>query len=96
MLNSLLSAYTCSEIAIQREAISLSSIFRRMPAPDFIRGVKRLAVVQVGGVPEVADALGIGEATVKTHLHRLFGKTDIKRQSDLVKLVAGFSSPFVH
>jgi DNA-binding CsgD family transcriptional regulator len=56
----------------------------------------RFAVVQVGGVPEVADALGIGEATVKTHLHRLFGKTDTKRQSDLVKLVAGFSSPFVH
>jgi DNA-binding CsgD family transcriptional regulator len=55
-----------------------------------------LAVVQVGGVPEVADELGIGEATVKTHLHRLFGKTDTKRQSDLVKLVAGFSSPFVH
>jgi DNA-binding CsgD family transcriptional regulator/PAS domain-containing protein len=55
-----------------------------------------LAVVQVGGVPEVADELGIGEATVKTHLHRLFGKTDTKRQSDLVKLVAGFASPLVH
>jgi DNA-binding CsgD family transcriptional regulator/PAS domain-containing protein len=53
------------------------------------------AVVQVGGVPEVADALGIGKATVRTHLQRLFGKTDTKRQSDLVKLVAGFASPFV-
>jgi DNA-binding CsgD family transcriptional regulator len=55
-----------------------------------------LALVQVGGVPEVAETLGIGEATVKTHLHRLFGKTYTKRQSDLVKLVAGFASPFVH
>ena len=55
-----------------------------------------LAVVEVGGVPEVAEALGIGEATVKTHLHRLFGKTDTARQADLVKLVAGFSSPLVN
>jgi DNA-binding CsgD family transcriptional regulator len=52
-----------------------------------------LAIVQVGGVPETADALGIGEATVKTHLHRLFRKTATGRQADLVKLVAGFSSP---
>lgn len=52
-----------------------------------------LAIVNVGGVPEVADALGIGEATVKTHLHRVFSKTGSSRQADLVKLVAGFSSP---
>ena len=55
-----------------------------------------LAVVEVGGVPEVAEALGIGEATVKTHLHRLFAKTETTRQADLVKLVAGFSSPLVN
>jgi DNA-binding CsgD family transcriptional regulator/PAS domain-containing protein len=54
-----------------------------------------LAVVEVGGVPEVAEALGIGEATVKTHLHRLFAKTETSRQADLVKLVAGFSNPLV-
>ena len=50
-----------------------------------------LAIVEIGGVPETAEALGIGEATVKTHLHRLFHKTGAKRQADLVKLVAGFS-----
>jgi DNA-binding CsgD family transcriptional regulator/PAS domain-containing protein len=55
-----------------------------------------LAVVQLGGVPEVAEALGIGEATVKTHLHRLFGKTGTSRQADLVKLVAGFSNPLLN
>jgi DNA-binding CsgD family transcriptional regulator/PAS domain-containing protein len=54
------------------------------------------AVVEIGGVPEVAEALGISEATVKTHLHRLFGKTDTRRQADLVKLVAGFASPLVN
>jgi hypothetical protein len=47
----------------------------------------------VGGVPETAGALGIGDATVKTHLGRLFEKTGAKRQADLVKLVAGFSNP---
>jgi DNA-binding CsgD family transcriptional regulator len=54
-----------------------------------------LAIVEVGGVSEVAESLGIGEATVKTHLHRLFGKTDTSRQADLVKLVAGFSTRLV-
>jgi hypothetical protein len=34
-----------------------------------------LGIVQVGGVPETAEALGVAEATVKTHLHRLFAKT---------------------
>ena len=54
-----------------------------------------LAVVEVGGVPEAAEALGIGQATVKTHLHRLFCKTATPRQAELVKLVAAFSNPLV-
>ncbi len=54
-----------------------------------------LAIVQVGGVPETAEALGISEATVKTHLHHLFAKTETSRQADLVKLVAGFANPLV-
>ncbi len=52
-----------------------------------------LAVVQIGGGPEVAKALGIGEETVKTHVARLYEKTGARRQADLVKLVAGFASP---
>jgi DNA-binding CsgD family transcriptional regulator len=52
-----------------------------------------LAVVEVGGAPEVAEALGIGETTVRFHLRRLFEKTGAKRQADLVKLVAGFTGP---
>jgi DNA-binding CsgD family transcriptional regulator len=54
-----------------------------------------LAIVEVGGVPEVAEALGIAETTVKTHLGRLYAKTGGGRQADLVKIVAGFSSPLV-
>jgi DNA-binding CsgD family transcriptional regulator len=53
------------------------------------------AIVDVGGVRESAEALGIAEATVKTHLHRLFSKTGTTRQAELVKLVAGFASPVV-
>ena len=41
------------------------------------------------------EASGIKEGTVKTHLHHLFEKTDTTRQADLVKLVAGCSSPLV-
>jgi DNA-binding CsgD family transcriptional regulator len=52
-----------------------------------------LAIVEIGGVPEVADALGVADTTVKTHLGRVFEKTGTGRQADLVKLVAGFSTP---
>jgi DNA-binding CsgD family transcriptional regulator len=54
-----------------------------------------LAVVEVGGVPEVAEALGIAESTVRTHLLRLFAKTGAKRQADLVKLMASYTNPLI-
>jgi len=53
------------------------------------------AIVEVGGVPEVADVLGISETTARTHLKHLFDKTGASRQADLVKLVAGYSNAFV-
>jgi DNA-binding CsgD family transcriptional regulator len=52
-----------------------------------------LAIVDVGGVPEVAASLGVAATTIRTHLSRLFEKTGVGRQADLVKLVAGFSTP---
>jgi DNA-binding CsgD family transcriptional regulator len=54
-----------------------------------------LAVVEVGGVPDVAEALGVAQTTVKTHLAGVYKKANCSRQADLVKLVAGFSNPFV-
>ncbi len=54
-----------------------------------------LAVVEVGGVPEVAEALGIAQSTVRTHLGEIYEKTGSHRRVDLVKLVAGFSNPLV-
>jgi DNA-binding CsgD family transcriptional regulator len=54
-----------------------------------------LAIVEVGGAPQVAAALGVGEGTIKTHLSHLYEKTGTGRQADLVKLIAGFSSPLL-
>jgi len=53
------------------------------------------AIVNVGGVRQVAGNLGVADTTVKTHLGRLFEKTGVSRQADLVKLVAGYSSVLV-
>jgi DNA-binding CsgD family transcriptional regulator/PAS domain-containing protein len=54
------------------------------------------AIIEVGNVPEVAAVLGLSQATVKTHLHRLFEKTGTHRQAELVKLVAGYSHAVLH
>ncbi|MGE5165770.1 MAG: helix-turn-helix transcriptional regulator [Sphingobacteriales bacterium] len=53
------------------------------------------AIVDVGGVRQVAENLGVADTTVKTHLGRLFEKTGVSRQADLVKLVAGYSSVLI-
>lgn len=55
-----------------------------------------LAIVEIGGVPDVAAALGIADTTVKTHLSRLFEKTGAARQADLVKLVAAYATPLAN
>jgi DNA-binding CsgD family transcriptional regulator len=52
-----------------------------------------LAIIEVGGVPETSQKLGVAETTVKTHLKQVFAKTGASRQADLVKLAAGFSFP---
>jgi DNA-binding CsgD family transcriptional regulator len=54
-----------------------------------------LGIVQVGSVPETAAALGMGKATVRSHLLRLYAKTGTGHQTELVKLVAGFTNPLV-
>jgi DNA-binding CsgD family transcriptional regulator/PAS domain-containing protein len=71
-------------------------------APDLIKNAFKLtpaeirvmlSIVELGGVPDCAKSLDVAETTVKTHLRRIFTKTDTRRQADLVKLVAAFSSP---
>jgi DNA-binding CsgD family transcriptional regulator len=53
------------------------------------------AIVEVGGVPQVAEMLGVAASTVRTQLHQVYKKTGAARQVELVKLVAGFSSPLL-
>lgn len=55
-------------------------------------------VLQVGkGSPpqQSAAALGISENTLKTHLTRIFSKTGMTRQADLVSLVSTIASPIM-
>lgn len=54
-----------------------------------------LAIVDVGGVPEVSESLGIAGTTVKTHLGRVYDKTGTSRQADLVKLLSGYANPLI-
>jgi len=54
-----------------------------------------LGIVNIGGIPEIATALGVADCTIRTHVGRLFDKTGTGRQADLVKLVAGFFTPLV-
>jgi DNA-binding CsgD family transcriptional regulator/PAS domain-containing protein len=81
-----------AELATPSRPETIARLYRLTPTELRVL----LAVAKVGGVPEIAEALGIGEATVKTHLHRLFAKTGTTRQAELIKLVAGFSSPLVN
>lgn len=52
-----------------------------------------LGIVEVGGVPQVAEAFRVSETTVKSHLKRIFEKTGAGRQADLVRMVAEMASP---
>lgn len=52
-----------------------------------------LSTLRHDKVADVAENLGVSEATVKTHLSHIFAKTDTRRQADIVKLVAAFKSP---
>ena len=67
----------------------IKDIFKLTPAEARVL----LTVVEFGGVSETARNLDVAESTVKTHLGRIFTKTETRRQADLVKLVAAFSSP---
>ena len=42
---------------------------------------------------ESTEALGISENTLKTHLNRIYAKTGMSRQADLVKLISEINTP---
>ncbi|MEW5686409.1 MAG: LuxR C-terminal-related transcriptional regulator [Pseudomonadota bacterium] len=48
-----------------------------------------LEIVKGDGKPAVAERLGISFSTARTHLSRIFEKTGVHRQAELVRLVLG-------
>ena len=56
--------------------------------------IRVLQAVGTGGsVREIADALGITSATVKTHLASIFRRTGARRRSDLLRQIATHGNP---
>ena len=51
-------------------------------------------LVEIGGVTSTAVMLGLSKSTVKSHLKSIFQKTQTHRQSDLVRLVVEWATPF--
>lgn len=54
-----------------------------------------VAIMDYGGVAEVASALRLSPATVRTHLRHVFEKTGVRRQADLVKLMTSYPTPML-
>lgn len=46
-----------------------------------------------GGVKETAAALALSPATVRAHLREIFAKTGVRRQAELVGLLAAYQTP---
>jgi len=79
---------TCPFCGHERRAWALEAMARRYSlTASEVRVLETM--LGLNGVKAIAEALGLSQATVKTHLHHVFRKTGSKRQKDLVKLVAG-------
>ena len=50
-------------------------------------------IMEGGTLVAAATALGIGNATAKTHLARIFAKAGVSRQAELVSLIARLTAP---
>jgi DNA-binding CsgD family transcriptional regulator len=91
------SATAVAALFVQKAALG------KIAAPEAIAKTYRLTPTELrvllaiaetgGGAREIAQALGIAETTAKFHLRSLFEKTGVKRQAELIKIVAGFTSP---
>ena len=52
-----------------------------------------MGIVQFGGVPEVAQMFGLAPTTVRTHLQRIFDKTGVRDQRDLIRIAMTYLGP---
>jgi DNA-binding CsgD family transcriptional regulator len=65
-----------------------------IPLKRYRRSSTRCLIVTVSRTQrEIAKSLELAGATVKTHLLDVFEKTGVRRQVDLVRLVASLASP---
>jgi DNA-binding CsgD family transcriptional regulator len=76
------------------DAAAISLPFPRFGLTAQETGVLRI-VIETGGVPMAADALGISAATARTHVTSIFDRTGVRRQADLLRLLMEIKSPFV-
>ena len=47
-------------------------------------------------IAQTATELGVGDSTIKTHLLRLYDKTGVRRQAELVHMAASLNVPVLH
>jgi DNA-binding CsgD family transcriptional regulator/PAS domain-containing protein len=78
-----------TSLAVPSAIESMSKLYGLTPAELRVLA----AVSEFDGIAAVADAVGISQATVKTHLQRVFAKTGTNRQTELIKLVAAHAGP---
>jgi DNA-binding CsgD family transcriptional regulator len=86
---------SAAAIFVQKAALNLATVPELMAklyglTPGEIAVL--FAIVEIGGIPSVADVMGLSRETVRSHLRNIFAKTAVKRQADLTKLVAQFAS----
>jgi DNA-binding CsgD family transcriptional regulator len=90
-------AYAASAaVFIQKASIDFKSPLALISERYKLTGgeVRALSGLLAGdSVKDAAVQLGVAESTMRSHLHKLFEKTGTSRQTDLIKLVTGFSGP---
>jgi len=71
------------------------------PSADLLRKLFGLTIAEADvarlvadghGLTPIADKLALSMATVKTHLQRVFAKTDTHRQAELVRLLGALGA----
>jgi DNA-binding CsgD family transcriptional regulator len=83
-------------VILQQASLDISSMAQAAMArvfnltPSEIRVM--LGIVDIGGVPVTARALGTSQPTVNKHLQHIYAKTGMRRRAELVKLAASFSN----
>lgn len=64
---------------------SMQETFGLTPAESRLLGI----LYAGSSVPQAARLLGVARTTARTHLQRVFDKTGVRRQQDLMRVVAG-------